>query len=219
MGAESVSDCSICGGQGQLAFWGRWLAQSYWHCLECRGVFVAAVDRLPLAAERACYRNHQNDPADPAYRRFLQPAFAAVVGVVKAGDAGLDFGCGPGPALAALLTEAGYEMSLYDPMFVPDETIWQRRYDFITMTEVAEHLHDPAGVLAKIYRLINPGGTLVVMTKQLVSRELFGAWYYKNDPTHVAFFSHDTWPKILGGAKTPGSWSVRGADVVVFKKN
>jgi hypothetical protein len=30
---------------------------------------------------------------------------------------GLDYGCGPGPALAAMLAEAGHAVALYDPLF------------------------------------------------------------------------------------------------------
>ena len=35
---------------------------------------------------------------------------------------GLDFGCGPGPALTLLMEEAGFaKMNLYDPFYFADE--------------------------------------------------------------------------------------------------
>ena len=48
---------------------------------------------------------------------------------------GLDFGAGPGPALAAMMSEDGFDVAIYDPFFQPDAEALQRKYDFITSTE------------------------------------------------------------------------------------
>ncbi len=67
-----------------------------------------------------------------------------------------------------------------------------RQYDFITATEVVEHLASPGRELARLWSLLEPGGWLGVMTKLARDREAFAGWHYKNDPTHVSFFSHAT---------------------------
>ena len=50
---------------------------------------------------------------------------------------GLDFGAGPGPALAAMMSEDGFDVAIYDPFFQPDAEALQRKYDFITCTAVS----------------------------------------------------------------------------------
>jgi SAM-dependent methyltransferase len=108
------------------------------------------------------------------------------------GSRGLDFGSGPGPALARMLTEAGHDVALYDPFYAPRRAVLTGRYDFITATEVVEHLHRPGPELDRLYRLLNPGGLLGIMTKRVIDRERFARWHYINDPTHVCFFSGAT---------------------------
>ena len=102
--------------------------------------------------------------------------------------AGLDYGCGPGPALAAMLEEAGLEMALYDPFFEADRAVLGRDYDVITMSEVAEHLFDPAAEFQRLDRLLKPGGWLGVMTCFQTDDERFANWHYRRDPTHVVFY-------------------------------
>ena len=45
-------------------------------------------------------------------------------------------------------------MSLYDPFFFPDRTRLSRRYDFITATEVVEHLHRPGEELERLWAML-----------------------------------------------------------------
>ena len=67
------------------------------------------------------------------------------------------------------------------------------QYDFICATEVVEHLHHPGQELARLWALLGPGGWLGVMTKLVRDHAAFAGWHYKNDPTHVCFFSEMTW--------------------------
>jgi 2-polyprenyl-3-methyl-5-hydroxy-6-metoxy-1,4-benzoquinol methylase len=66
-----------------------------------------------------------------------------------------------------MLAEAGFEMSLYDPQFAPDRSVLTREGDFITATEVLEHLHRPAAELERLWSLLRPGGWLAVMTRRV----------------------------------------------------
>jgi hypothetical protein len=156
-------------------------------------VFVPPAYYLDRAAERAEYDLHCNALDDPGYRAFLSRLALPLVARLAPGSCGLDFGCGAGPALAAMLREAGHEVSLYDTFYQPERSVLNRRYDFICATEVVEHLHQPGVELARLWSLLHSGGVLGIMTKLVLGSEAFAGWHYKNDPTHVCFFSEQTW--------------------------
>lgn len=183
--------CPLCG-RGQTAPYHQDRRREYFHCRICRLVFVPRAFHLSRGAEKAEYDRHQNDPDDPGYRRFLSRLFLPLQARLAPGSRGLDFGSGPGPALAAMLTEAGHDVALYDPFYAADSGVLDARYDFITVTEVAEHLHRPGPELDRLYRLLKPGGILGIMTKHVINRDRFARWHYINDPTHVCFFSRPT---------------------------
>ncbi|MEX1148003.1 MAG: hypothetical protein WEB93_06450, partial [Sphingomonadales bacterium] len=91
--------------------------RDYWRCRVCAARFLGP-DHLPdRAAELAHYRHHDNRPDDPGYRRFLSKLAEPLLARLASGSAGLDYGCGPGPALAAMMTQAGHTAALYDPFF------------------------------------------------------------------------------------------------------
>jgi hypothetical protein len=54
------------------------------------------------------------------------------------------------------------------------------------------------------------------MTKLVIDRDAFATWHYKNDPTHVCFFSVDTfhWLADLWRAKI----EFIGNDVIILEK-
>ena len=115
------------------------------------------------------------------------------------GARGLDFGCGPAPVLASLLTNAGYPCAAYDPLFAPDAALLDERYDFVACSEVVEHVHDPAGVFARFGRLLGRGGLLGVMTRFHDIDTPFATWWYRRDPTHVCFYAEATMRWIAAG--------------------
>ncbi len=166
--------------------------KDYWRCRHCRATFVAARHLPEPRAELTRYRLHQNHPDDPEYRRFLERLAGPLLERIKPGLDGLDYGCGPGPALAKMLTEAGHRMQLYDPFFRPDASVLDRTYDFITCTEVAEHFHHPAAEFETLNRLLRPGGWLGIMTGFQTDDNRFADWHYRRDPTHVVFYREET---------------------------
>lgn len=163
-----------------------------WQCALCRAIFVDPSQRLSAEAEAAHYALHENRVDDPRYRGFLARLADPLLERVPAGSHGLDFGCGPGPALAHMLRERGLRVTVYDPLYFPDDVALEARYDFITMSEVAEHLHDPAREFARLFGLLRPGGLLAVMTGFPPEAAAFAAWHYRRDPTHVVFYAPDT---------------------------
>jgi hypothetical protein len=207
--------CPLCGTLGAVHFH-RDSRREYLRCMECSLVFVPPGYYLGKVQEKAEYDLHQNRPDDPGYRRFLSRLAGPLLERIPAGARGLDFGCGPGPALAAMLVEAGCEVNLYDVFYRPQTEVLNLSYQFITATEVVEHLHEPGAELARLWQMLEPGGYLGVMTKLVIDAAAFTSWHYKNDPTHICFFSDTTWKWWAGhvGAR----WERIGADVTLLQK-
>jgi SAM-dependent methyltransferase len=163
-------------------------ARRYRHCAGCGLVFLHSADRLDRAAEHAYYALHRNAVDDPGYRAWLDRLALPLQQRLHPGACGLDYGCGPGPALAAMLSERGFPCGVWDPLFAPDPAPLQIAYDFITCTEVLEHIHDPRVALTHWDRLLRPGGWLAVMTHWWQPGTDLARWHYARDPTHVAFY-------------------------------
>ena len=173
---------------------------------------IAAAD-----AELAIYRQHENNPQDSRYRAFLNKLAAPLSQRLgTTGLTGLDFGCGPGPLLAKMLSEAGHKMALWDPFFANQPEVLQRQYDFISCSEAIEHFVNPCQEWALWLKLLKPGGTLAIMTKRYTTAAAFASWHYKNDPTHISFFATATFRYL---AQRDGfDLSVADNDVVILQR-
>ncbi len=168
----------------------------YISCSNCHLIFVPQQYLPLLKQERAIYDLHNNDVNDPGYRRFLNRLIEPLKKHIKVGDRGLDFGCGPGPALSMILEEQGYAMDNYDPYYSPEEGLLKQHYQFICSTEVLEHIHQPMPVLLALWQQLKPSGVLAIMTKRATTQTAFKSWHYINDPTHVRFYSDKTFKHI-----------------------
>jgi SAM-dependent methyltransferase len=188
-------DCPTC-----LASAGRLFAsvgqRDYLRCEACHATFLRP-DQLPsLEREREEYRLHRNRADDPAYRAFARPLAELLLARLESGCDGLDYGCGPDPALAASLRQAGHRVTLYDPLFHPDPEALRRQYDFIACSEVVEHFHRPAREFARLDALLKPGGWLAIQTTFQTRDAAFARWNYRRDPTHVVFYRQRTFERI-----------------------
>ena len=184
--------CPLCNATGASLFF-KDARRDYLRCPRCALVYVPPTFYLSAAAERAEYDKHENQVDDPGYRKFLSRLFIPLNGSVDPASSGLDYGSGPGPALAQMLREAGHTMAIFDPFYAPDKTVLDDSYDFITATEVVEHMHRPGVELSRLWAMLEADGILGVMTKLVLDSSRFSTWHYKNDPTHVCFFSRETW--------------------------
>lgn len=185
------SPCPLCGSLSVFHFL-RDPRRDYFRCGRCRLINVPPVQQLGAEAEAAEYTLHQNDPADPGYRNFLSRLLIPLTQRLAPASTGLDFGSGPGPTLSLMLTAMGHRMSLYDPFFSPDTAVFQHTYDFICATEVVEHLRSPGQELNRLWAILKPAGWLGIMTKLAMDDAAFSRWHYKNDLTHISFFSRPT---------------------------
>lgn len=170
--------------------------RDYLQCQVCDLVFVPKQQLLTAEEEKSQYDLHQNSPADTGYRQFLSRLVEPLKERLSATAQGLDFGCGPGPTISIMMSEAGISMVNYDPFYANHPELLKRNYDFITSTEVFEHLHQPSEVLPLLINILKPGGTLGIMTKRWIDKDAFSRWHYKNDPTHVCFYSDRTFEWI-----------------------
>jgi SAM-dependent methyltransferase len=191
--------------------------RGYFKCRECGLVFVPPEQYLSPEQEKAEYDRHDNSPDDPGYRKFLGRLFEPMRKQIPTHSNGLDFGCGPGPALPVMFEEAGYKMAVFDCFYANNPAMLSRQYDFITCTEVVEHLHHPAEELERLWNCLKPGGTLGIMTKLALDREKFANWHYKRDLTHVCFFSQATFQWLA--AKWQAKLTFVDNDVIILYKN
>jgi len=177
-------------------------ARKYYLCARCELLFVDPNDFLSPSEEKAEYDLHQNSPSDLRYRRFLEQMLTPMVERIPVKSKGLDFGSGPGPTLSVMFEELGHTMSIYDCFYANDPSIYEQTYQFITATEVVEHLHHPRQELERLWSCLQPGGFLGIMTQLWSEQTSFANWRYKDDMTHVCFFSSTSFQwlaKLWGG--------------------
>lgn len=181
--------CPLCGGAARDFHRGE---RDFLRCGTCALTFVPDPQHLTSELERARYATHRNSPEDAGYRAFLDRLLAPLSARLPAGARGLDYGSGPGPTASVMMRERGFVMTDYDPYFAPDEAALRGTYGFVVCTEVAEHLRRPAEVFARLDGLLEPGGTLGLLTGVLEEDATFPSWWYRKDPTHIAFYRPET---------------------------
>lgn len=219
IGPESHA-CPLCG-HPDIVPYHRDKHRDYLSCRNCDLVFVPPAQHLSAADEKAHYDLHENNPLDPAYRRFLDRLFIPLNQRLATHSRGLDFGCGPGPTLSKMFEEAGHSVALYDPYYAPDRSVLIAPYDFITLSEVVEHMAEPGKQLDCLWTGLAPGGWLGIMSKRVRDQKAFRTWHYTADPTHVSYFSEATFRWLTrhwSSTGTPATLVIAGNDVVLVEK-
>ncbi len=217
---DSTQRCPLCLSRQTTLFFTstqKNLERDYWHCGYCDLIFVPPVYHLDTNAEKARYLTHNNNPDDADYRSFLARLWDELRPRLPKDAEGLDYGAGPGPALVAMIKEDGFSATLYDPIFHPNSSSLSATYDFITCTETAEHFSSPRTDFRRFDRLLEPGGWLGVMTGIVENKDSFADWYYRRDPTHIAFYSEATFRWIAVWLR----WDVEfpRKNVALFRKH
>ena len=207
---ESIPVCPLCANGATERFYCD-RKREFFQCLECDLVFVPPEFRLSPEAEKARYDFHQQSLTDSGYRDFLNRLFQPLTralrerprecGAVTEGNGktklspgarGLDFGCGQEPTLSVLFKEAGCACDNYDLHFANDPAVLEKQYDFLTCSETMEHFSRPHEEFERFLKLVKPGGWIGIMTQLRDSAPPFEKWFYKDDATHVCFFSRKT---------------------------
>ena len=164
----------------------------YLHCKTCDLVYVPSIYFISQEDEKAKYNNHQNSPQNQGYRDFLNRLIKPLCANISPHSFGLDFGSCPGPTLSIMMKEKGFEIDIYDYFYHDDKSVFEKSYDFITTTEVIEHLHNPLYEVERLWSALKPGGVLGIMTAFRPDVDKFETWYYKRDMTHVGFFTKNS---------------------------
>ena len=75
---------------------------------------------------------------------------------------------------------------------------------------------NPALVIFDLNKILKKDGWLGIMTNFYDENIDFASWYYRKDPTHVAFYSKETFRNIASTM----SWTLEFPDnnIVLFKK-
>lgn len=207
--------CPLCAAASPQPYYRD--AERVWlRCATCDLVFVPPAHHLGPAAEKAQYDLHHNDASDLGYRRFLSRLADPMLARLPPGSAVLDFGSGPGPTLSVMLAEAGHRVAIYDPFYAPDRAVLRRVYRAVTATEVIEHFAHPGAELAALWRAVEPGGWLGVMTRFRPTRDRFAGWHYRREPTHIALYSEHTLRWIA--AWLAADLTLVAPDVGIFEK-
>ena len=191
--------------------------RSYLRCDNCKLTFVPKKYFLSEAAEKAEYDLHLNSPTDQGYRKFLSRLLIPLQKLLPPTTHGLDFGSGPGPTLSVMFEELGYKMTIYDKFYAHRPECLTQHYDFITATEVFEHLQQPHNTINQLWQALKPNGYLGIMTKLVRDHAAFTNWHYKNDLTHVIFFSQKTFSWLA--AQWHAEVTFIDNDVIIIKRN
>jgi len=166
-------------------------------CPICQLILRDKSDFFTPDEEKNRYTLHQNSIDDKGYRDYFLRFFEETQ-LLKLQSAvpqkGLDFGSGPIPVLAYVAKQTyNIEMDYYDPFFAPQRVYESKYYDFITCTEVIEHIPNPLETFALFREHLVIGGVVAIMTQlHKNDRDAFFSWFYIRDRSHVAFFSMKT---------------------------
>jgi len=170
--------------------------QKYCRCPTCHGIFVIFEDLPDKNREKERYELHDDNAEDAGYRKFVSPITANIekdfLNVAK----GLDFGAGTSQIITKVMQEEGYDISSYDPYFHPKKKLLKNKYDYIASCEVIEHFYHPAKEFRLLKSMLKKDARLYLMTDIYDENVEFSSWYYKNDPTHVFFYTKKTFEWI-----------------------
>lgn len=167
----------------------------YYCCSNCELISKDEDHIISQTDELEIYNNHQNSIEDPKYveyfYRFLNDA---VFPYTTSGKQGLDFGSGPSPVLAQILSRNhDYQMDIYDLFYAPERVYEGQKYDLVTSTEVVEHLENPIEYFGLFSKLLKPDGILAIMTSFHQNDDLaFLDWHYIRDRSHISFYTPRT---------------------------
>lgn len=191
--------------------------RTFFVCDSCCFIWADPRFYLDKTAERLRYGLHNNDRTNAGYVQFITQILdrslqrwkilhhidEPSVEVAAPNPLILDWGSGPNPVATELLRERDFQVSSYDPIYGPQLPLNHQSFDIIFCIEVAEHFKNPLQDFNAMVHYLKPGGLLVVHThtipQDVISatasaqtsalETFFQSWWYKEDPTHVSFYS------------------------------
>ncbi len=192
---------------------------TYYHCNACEYIFKTPECYQDFSTQKERYNLHENDENDEGYQAYFQRFLDFTLPLIGKPNISLDFGCGRSSLLASLLEKEGINCDYYDPIYHPITLNDSKKYELIVSTEVFEHLHQPRVVFEYLLERLEEGGYLALQTQFHPNDvEAFKKWYYHQDPTHIVFFTAQTFRILceIYGCEFVGD---NGKNMVVIKKS
>lgn len=185
-------NCKICDCDTK-AFDDVELQKQFYICPNCHCITLDPRFYLSLERENSLYNNHHNSLENEGYVKMFEDFLDYFWNDLRCKEKALDFGSGPTPVLAELLRRRGVKVDYYDKFYQPIQCFTNQTYDFITSTEVFEHLDDPVATLSLLSQHLKPKGFIALMTLFHTNDEVaFLKWWYRRDPTHITFYTAHT---------------------------
>lgn len=166
----------------------------YFQCPHCECIMLDPADYISAEAENTLYGFHHNSLENEGYVAMFENFLDFFWDELQVKQTALDFGSGPTPVLSYLMERRGVVVDCYDKFYQPIPCYTDKTYDFMTSTEVFEHLSEPKEVLSMLSEHLNRGSVLALMTLfHHNDTAHFLTWWYRRDPTHIVFYT----PKSL----------------------
>lgn len=185
--------CKICG-TPTISYQHPKMNMLFHECPFCELIFKDDSNHISKEKELEKYDQHQNSDDNLGYVNFLTNFIdSAVIPHIQKGLV-LDFGSGPNPLLAKILTDKyHFTVDIYDLYYAKQLVYLGKLYDLITSTEVIEHLADPLTSFQLFSEILKPDGFLSIMTLFYPrEKEQFFNWFYIRDITHLSFYTPKT---------------------------
>ena len=179
--------CTLC--NGNTFVFSIYKEQTYFRCKECQSILLDPNNLPEPEFEKFRYDMHSDDIENEGYQNFVAPLVNEVAKNFTVNDSGLDYGCGKTAIVQILLQRQGFQIEGFDPIYKNELSLLTKKYHYITCCEVAEHFHHPAVEFQKLSNLLLPEGKLILKTHLYHDALDFEKWWYKNDPTHVFFYT------------------------------
>jgi 2-polyprenyl-3-methyl-5-hydroxy-6-metoxy-1,4-benzoquinol methylase len=164
----------------------------YFECKSCQFIIKSKESFVDFKEQKKRYDLHENSEDNLGYKEYFNRFLDFILNDITEPKLALDFGCGATSLLSKILNQKGIKCDFYDPIYYPDNN-HNKKYDLIISVEVFEHIHKPKESFKYLVDRLNPNGYLAIQTAFYPkNRDDFLNWYYKLDPTHIIFFSPNT---------------------------
>ena len=192
----------------------------YYNCINCDFIFINESNINTPKNERLRYLKHNNTLDNNNYVKIFKELIEKYIICSKNKIRRiLDFGCGSIPVFAKLLKDNGFIVDVYDKYFFPHKDYFKKKYDLITLIEIIEHLKNPLKELIHLKNLLNKKGLFIIKTLfHPENNDIFLKWWYKEDFTHISFFSQKTF-KFLAKLLNMKLLIINNKDLCVLQKN
>lgn len=175
------------------------LKKTYAQCSCCGGIFLLKDFFTTPQAQKERYLMHSNSLKDLGYKifllNFINPVRNFLEGINYLPKTILDYGSGPEPCLVELMNQSIFvnaDIRGWDPFFAPETPFFDAGADLVTCLEVIEHFEAPFENFVKLKNSCKKGGYIAIGTMFLTNDIDFNKWWYKEDSTHVSFYTFDS---------------------------